>query len=287
MADGGEGVTRQVLPAPEPTRINQAASSTEGLEGAQLKKLRKICLAYQPYTLIAHVRSGQSCRLVEVSAGLRAGGEAEVRVPAEKAIVSLKVSTENKALHEALRSNQEVRTKLGGFLQKQGIPPERVQASRFSSTPKFGMFSEKAKSYRVDNVVKVAVQDEKELQIAATAVDSWPEVQFVGAEFEHEGKEALKSKAVAQACENAQKRSKIFEEKLGFKLVPSKFSGGTVSQRLPAMVGNYPNSSYARKAAAAVTPLPAAEADVAESVSSFGELIYTVEVTIEYQVQPK
>src|SRR5882672_6135237 len=73
MADGGEGVTQQVLPAPEPTRINQAASSTEGLEGAQLKKLRKICLAYQPYTLIAHVRSGQSCRLVEVSAGLRAG----------------------------------------------------------------------------------------------------------------------------------------------------------------------------------------------------------------------
>ena len=173
-------------------------------------------------------------------------GEAEVRVPADKAIVSLKVSTENKALHEALRSNQEVRSKVGSFLQKQGIPAERVKASRFSSTPKFGMFGEKAKSYRVDNVVKVAVQDEKELQIAASAVDSWPEVQFVGAEFEHEGKEALKSKAVAQACENAQKRSKIFEEKLGFKLIPSRFSGGAVSQRLPAMVGNYASSSYAK-----------------------------------------
>jgi uncharacterized protein YggE len=40
-------------------------------------------------------------------------GEAEVRVPADKAIVSLKVSTENKALHEALRSNQEVRSSSG------------------------------------------------------------------------------------------------------------------------------------------------------------------------------
>ena len=100
------------------------------------------------------------------------------------------------------------------------------QASRFSSTPKFGMFGEKAKSYRVDNLVKVAVQDEKELQIAASAVDSWPEVQFVGAEFEHQDKEALKIRAVAEACENAQKRSKIFEEKLGLKLVPSRFSGG-------------------------------------------------------------
>src|SRR5258708_21865999 len=149
-------------------------------------------------------------------------GEAEVRVPADKALVSLKVSTESKSLHEALPSNQEVRSKLGSFLQKQGIPADRVKASRFSSTPKFGMFGEKAKSYRVDNLVKVAVQDEKELQIAASAVDAWSEVQFVGSEFEHEDKEALKSKAGAQACENAQKRSKIFEEKLGLKLVPAK-----------------------------------------------------------------
>jgi len=80
-------------------------------------------------------------------------GEAEVRLPADKAIVSLKVSTESKALHDTLRSNQEVRSKLVDFLQKQGIPSDRVKASRFSSTPKFGLFGEKAKSYRVDNLV--------------------------------------------------------------------------------------------------------------------------------------
>src|SRR6267142_5485110 len=143
-------------------------------------------------------------------------GEAEVRMPADKVIVSLKVSTENKSLHEALRLNNEVRSKVGNYLQKQGIPADRAKASRFSSTPKFGIFGEKAKSYRVDNLVKVAVQDEKELQIAASAVDSWSEVQFLGAEFEHMNKDALKSKAIAEACENAESRRKIFEEKLGF-----------------------------------------------------------------------
>jgi uncharacterized protein YggE len=117
-------------------------------------------------------------------------GEGEVRLPADKAIVSLKVSTESKALHETLRLNQEIRAKLVDFLQKQGIPADRVKPSRFSSAPKFGLFGEKAKSYRVDNLVKVAVQDERELQIASSAVDSWPEVQFVGAEFEHIDKEA-------------------------------------------------------------------------------------------------
>jgi len=87
-----------------------------------------------------------------------------------------------------LRSNQELRSRLVDFLQKQGIHRDRVMASRFSSTPKFGLFGEKAKSYRVDNLVKVTVHDEKELQIAASAVDSWSEVQFLGAEFEHMAK---------------------------------------------------------------------------------------------------
>src|SRR3989442_3334718 len=41
------------------------------------------------------------------------------------------------------RSNQEVRNKLLSALKKQGIPAERVQASRISSTPKYSLFSEK------------------------------------------------------------------------------------------------------------------------------------------------
>jgi len=220
-------------------------------------------------------------------------GEAEVRVQADKAVVSLKVTTESKALHDTLRSNRELRSRLVDYLQKQGIQADRIKASRFSSTPKFGLFGEKAKSYRVDNLVKVAVQDERELQIAASAVDSWPEVQFLGVEFEHMDKDALKSRAVAEACENAEKRRKIFEEKLGLKLKPSKFSGGAVSQRTPAILGNYANRSYEGKSTArvaSVTPLSASNGDataVGEDVSSFGELIYTAEVTIEYEVQGK
>lgn len=97
----------------------------------------------------------------------------------------------------------------------------------------------------------------------------------------------MKSRAIAEACENAQKRSKIFEEKLGFKLVPSRFSGGAVSQRMPVTVGNFASTGYGAKELAHRSSAPAAEADVAESVSSFGELIYNVEVTVECQVQGK
>src|SRR6266705_2418613 len=137
-------------------------------------------------------------------------GEAEVKVPADYATVSLKVSTDSKSLQEALRANHEVRNRLINYLKKQEIPADRVAASKFSSTPKFGLFGEKAKSYRVDNVVKVKVLDEKELQV-------------VGVDFEHTDKEAQKRKAIELACENATERKKVYEEKLGLKLTPKSF----------------------------------------------------------------
>jgi hypothetical protein len=52
-------------------------------------------------------------------------------------------------------------------------------------------------------------------------------------------------------------------------------------------VGNYDNARYAKKAmgfSGGTTPLPAAEAEVTDTVSSFGELIFNVEVTVEYVV---
>jgi uncharacterized protein YggE len=97
-------------------------------------------------------------------------GESELKVPADHAIVALKVSNESKSLAEALRLNQESRNKLLNYLKKQGIPEERVQAAKFSSTPKFGWLSEKAKSYRVENFLKVTVHDDKEFQIVSGAV---------------------------------------------------------------------------------------------------------------------
>jgi uncharacterized protein YggE len=217
-------------------------------------------------------------------------GDSEQKVPADKAVMSLKVTTENKSFQEALHANQEVRSKLVAFLKKAGIPADRVKASRFSSTPKFGWFSEKAKSFRVENLVKVTVLDEKEFQAAASAVDAWPEVQFVGADFELEGKEAMKQKVLADACNKAADRGKVYEEQLGLKLVPARFSGGEVLQKSPATVGNYLVGGYStagKRSAPDVASLQTGAEAGAESVSSFGELVFTAQVTVEYTVQGK
>ena len=55
-------------------------------------------------------------------------GEAEVRVPANRAVLSLKVVTENKSLQEALRANAELRGKLAEYLKKLSIPADRIQS---------------------------------------------------------------------------------------------------------------------------------------------------------------
>lgn len=75
-------------------------------------------------------------------------GESELKVTADRALISLKVVIENKSLQDASRANQEIRARILRTLAEQGVPNERVKASKFSSTPKYGVFREKARSYR-------------------------------------------------------------------------------------------------------------------------------------------
>src|SRR5436305_15089354 len=57
-------------------------------------------------------------------------GESEVKVQADRAVVSLKVSTENRSLQDALRLNQEIRNKIINALTDSGLAPDRVQPSK-------------------------------------------------------------------------------------------------------------------------------------------------------------
>ena len=120
-------------------------------------------------------------------------GEREVKAVADRAKVTLKVSTESKSLVESLRLNQEARGRVVSFLKENGIGPDQVQAARFSSTQKHGIFSEKAKSHRIENFLKITVRDEKEFQAVASTVDRLAEVHFLGIDFEHSNKEKLKT----------------------------------------------------------------------------------------------
>lgn len=206
-------------------------------------------------------------------------GESEIRLPAARAVVNLVVVTENKSLQEALRLNSELRVRICGDLKQAGIQMDKIQASRFSSTPKFGMWGDKAKSYRVENTMRITVQDEKELRSVARVVDTMAEANFAGVEFEYTDQEAVKAKAIAQACASAEARKKIYEEGLGLKLTSCRFGEGTVNEKESAPLPQKPG--YGRDSSWSYA------SSVQESVSSFGEMIFTAKVAVEYQVAAK
>jgi uncharacterized protein YggE len=220
-------------------------------------------------------------------------GESELKVTADRAIVSLRVITEHKTLQETLRANQEARAKLVSWLKERGVPADRIQASKFSSTTKTGVFTDKAKSYRVENVLNIKVQDEKEFQAVAQGVDSIPEVQFNGVTFEQSDKEALRNKALTEALDNANQRKRVFEERLGVKLTAkSFFVVNTGTGRSSDEERRY-RSAELSSDVKRVTALPgygsarAEGAVLEESGPLFGELVFTARVTVDYAIETK
>jgi len=218
-------------------------------------------------------------------------GDGEVKVPADRASISVKVVTENKSLQEASRVNQELRAKLARVLAERGIPAGRIQASKFSSTPKYGMFGEKAKSYRVVNTVKITAQDEQEFQAVGGLVDATPEFRYDSIEFEHSDKDGLKKQALAQAIDKATEKKQMFEEKLNVKLTPRSFDelsvGGvpTIAGRGYAKVGD--SISYSSRSSMPGKAAAATDEGEENLPTSFGELVFKAHVTVEYAVEAK
>lgn len=223
-------------------------------------------------------------------------GEAKILVPAHRAVLSLNIASENKSLAEAFRANTVLRGKLADYLKSQGLPEDRILVAKFSSTPQSGTFSSKVKSYRIENEVRISIQDDKELQCAVSVMDKWPEVQYAGLDFSYADKESLKKSVMAKACDNANEKKLIYEEKFGLKLVPVSFDGGDVAQRHSNSYNN--NNGGGRGGMSAIDPttglpmasvaLPVPIAPAAEeSATSFGEMALTASVTVQYTVQAK
>jgi len=208
-------------------------------------------------------------RMVSVS------GDAEVKSPADRAIVTLRLISEAKSLQEALKANQTLRMKLVNTLKERGIPADRIDAGKFSSTPRHGVFSDKVKSYKVENQVKVAVLEEKELQDTARMLDELDGVEYGGMEFEHSKKQELKRKALAEALESATARKKIYEERLALNLTPVKFSESVTAAPRPRI----------ERAVDLVPSLGGKSAvSEAEPITGFGEMLFSAQVTVQYSV---
>jgi uncharacterized protein YggE len=216
-------------------------------------------------------------------------GEAEVKVPADRAVVTLRLASEHKSLREASQANHQLRAALMTYLTENGIGADRIRSAKFSSTPRTGTWTDKVKSYRLESQLEVTVHDDKEFQIAAGSVDKWTDVTYAGVKFEHSDKDAMRLKAISQACDKAMARKKTYEEKLGVKLLVKRFNESgefrpiiyRYSGDVGAQGGTAP--SFAGKSAKTVTASPAED----ESTPAFGELVFRALVSIECALEAR
>ena len=202
-------------------------------------------------------------------------GKAQRKLEADKATVSLNVKTENKSLEKALRDNQAVRTRLAAKLKAIGIAEKDVVMSKFSSTPRYGVFADKAKSYTVNNRLSVVIRNESHYQKVAGLIDSTQELQYQGISFDAENKEKIEDSLVYKAYDNALEKARAYEGRLNIKLVPVSFS--EIHDGPPV----YAKAQMLR-AEAYVDASGAAPAE--EPVSQFDELVLTKRIVVEFRV---
>ncbi len=150
-------------------------------------------------------------------------GEAKIVHQSESGVVTIGIRIEHNQLQKALRSSQETRKAISNKLVKAGISQNRIKGTKFSSTPEYGLFGKKPNNYIVDNLLKITVENEPELQVVAGIIDNYKEVYYQGLELKQQKKEEIKRQLLGMALANTQIRKEIYENQLKLTLKPVSF----------------------------------------------------------------
>ena len=205
-------------------------------------------------------------------------GEGKVHVPAERSVVTLIVTTENRFFAEALRKNESARSALVQSLTKKGLPADRIQSLKFSSVPEIGRFSGKVKNYRVENRVKVTVENEAQLLAVAELVDQRGEVLLDSIEPDHPNLDDFKQKALAEACQDVLKKQKTIEMQFKVKLAPRKIMGNPEEAPKGGGGGASQPLFFFKEMVSSVNP-------GSGGLASFGELVFEAKIAVEFELR--
>jgi len=215
-------------------------------------------------------------------------GKSEIKTQADQAIIHLKVTTENKYLRNALTENQNLRAIIYDNIKKMGVSSDKVVSSKFSSTPEYGFWGSKPDKYKVENFLHITIQDEKQFGKIAQLIDQYEEIDYSGIKFEKSNEKELKDQAIAQACEAALKKKKIYEEKLKINLEVKTFhidsidyDGGDIEVGRRSSRGR-PGFSSSKEANYNIV-----QTEGVSVQSAFDELKFTARVTVEFTVLAK
>lgn len=211
-------------------------------------------------------------------------GSATEEVEADTAIVAITVRTKGSKLNDALQENEKVRKAIKDNLQQAGIPGDKINASKFSSTPNYGWFKEKPSSYEISNEVKITISSEEQLRAVAKIVDGQEEVLMGATEFKDSQKEGNEQKALQKALASVKSKQKLYEQSLGITLTPVRVIDQNVyAQGVPRI---RPQARGYEKQIDSATAMVMSEAPVEQGGSAdFGAITYSANSTVEFVVK--
>lgn len=153
----------------------------------------------------------------------------ERRAYADQAIISVIVKTEEKSLSKAMDENASLRKILREMLVANGVANENIQNSKFSSSPQYGWFGDKPKSFEVVNRVAIKINSEVGLQSLANIADQYDEMTISATEFKHTKKDELYLSLKDEAMKKILAEKAYYEKNLNVSLSAIYFHDNGIS----------------------------------------------------------
>jgi len=216
--------------------------------------------------------------LQDIPQTVRITGKAEKKIPADRAIIHLNVTTEGRSLAEALSENRTLRAEITKNLLSTGLSTNHIRAAQFSSTPESGFFSDKVRKYTVKNGMKITVTNEDEFRSVAELIDAKEKVSYQKTEFELSTKKETERQLLAEACRDAVAKKALYETELLVTLTPVRFYDGTVAN-------TQPRTQSLRMKKDAYSSFSLSESDSYSPPVQFDEMKFHATLAIDYRLQ--
>ena len=158
------------------------------------------------------------------------GGKIVLTANAEEAFSSKSANVElsivNKAekLGAAIKENSELGAKLRKTLIASGIEAASITSQELASTPEYGWFSDKPKSYTVASGFRVRINQKAHFLAIANFVDSSDDIRYVGIEPYLELSDTIEEKLEAATLAALAEKRQIYEEAYGVRLTVHTFT---------------------------------------------------------------
>lgn len=200
---------------------------------------------------------------------LQVSGQAQVSVPADKAIISFAVETEARSAQDAVRENAQRMDAVIAGLGGSGIEGMEIETFGYNLSPDYrypsreNPGSREIASYRAQNNIRVTLP---EVESAGAILDAATEAganRVQSVQFEASNLQSARLQALAEAVNHARQEAEVMAQAMGVELGTILTVTGGANTPGPRIMAR----AFAAEAAQATTPIEAAGQVVSANVT--------------------